>query len=93
MQEQQSIQFCQMDRKIDTTLEERLSDIDEFIQSELGFPTVSHNSESVTVEELYSISSLFREAGDELLGEQKLYLGVAIVCVGIEGIVHHRQAV
>lgn len=66
-----------MDRKIDTTLEERLSDIDEFIQSELGFPPVSHNSESVTVEELYSISSLFREAGDELLGEQKLYLGVA----------------
>ncbi|CAH3033166.1 unnamed protein product [Pocillopora meandrina] len=56
-----------MDRKIDTTLEERLSDIDEFIQSELGFPPVSHNSESVTVEELYSISSLFREAGDELL--------------------------
>ncbi|PFX23607.1 hypothetical protein AWC38_SpisGene11837 [Stylophora pistillata] len=59
-----------MDRKIDATLEDRLSDIDEFIQSELGFPPVSHISESVTVEELYSISSLFREAGDELLEQE-----------------------
>ena len=82
-----------MDRKIDATLEDRLSDIDEFIQSELGFPPVSHISESVTVEELYSISSLFREAGDELLGEPKLLLGVTVVGAGIEGIVSHQQAV
>ena len=71
--------FCHMDCTIDTVLEETLSDIDEFIQSELGFaPLIA--TEPLTAAELHDLSSLLqnRESSDESLlgntpGENKFH--------------------
>ena len=55
-----------MNCTIDTVLEETLSDIDEFIQSELGFaPLVA--TEPLTTAELHDLSSLLqnRQSSDE----------------------------
>ena len=64
-------------RKIETFLEERLNDINEFIQSELGFaPLALGVTEPFTVDEVHSLSSLFEAPGESFLnhvqGEDKL---------------------
>ena len=44
-------------REIDTFFEERLDDIDEFIQSELGFAPLN-NTEPFTSSEVHNLSSM-----------------------------------
>ena len=68
-----------MNCTIDTVLEETLSDIDEFIQSELGFAPLI-DTEPLTVAELQDLSSLLqnRESSEEsllgnTLGEVKFH--------------------
>lgn len=60
------INFCQMNCTIDTVLEETLSDIDEFIQSELGFAPLIV-TEPLTAAEVHDLSSLLqpRESSNE----------------------------
>lgn len=79
-----------MDCKVDTTLEERLRDIDEFIQSELGFVPLNNISEPSTAAELHNLNSLFqnREMTNGLLGEHKFNFFITCMCHllgGIEG--------
>ena len=51
--------FSHMNCTIDTVLDETLSDIDEFIQSELGFaPLIA--AEPLTAAELHDLSSLLQ---------------------------------
>lgn len=73
------IKFCQMSCTIDTVLEETLSDIDEFIQSELGFAPLIV-TEPLTAAEVHDLSSLLqtRESSNGLLlrntpGEYKIH--------------------
>jgi len=71
--------FCRVNCTIDTVLEETLSDIDEFIQSELGFaPLIA--TEPLTAAELHDLSSLLqnRQSSEEsvlgnTLGENKFH--------------------
>lgn len=51
--------FCQRSCLVDTVLEETLSDIDEFIQSELGFAPLIV-TEPLTAAELHELSSLLQ---------------------------------
>jgi len=73
---------------IDTVLEETLSDIDEFIQSELGFAPLI-DTEPLTVAELHDLSSLLqnRESSEEsllgnTLGEIKFHWPILSFAVG-----------
>lgn len=73
------VNFCKMSCTIENVLEETLSDIDEFIQSELGFAPLIV-TEPLTAAELHDLSSLLqtRESSNELLlrstpGEHKFY--------------------
>ena len=50
------INFCQMSCRIDPSLEETLCDIDEFIQSELGFASPI-TTEPLPAAELHELSS------------------------------------
>ena len=64
-------------RKIETFLEERLSDIDEFIQSELGFaPLAALGTEPFTADEVHSLSSMLEAPGESFVshvqGKDKL---------------------
>ena len=64
-------------RKIETFLEERLNDIDEFIQSELGFaPSTMGVTEPFTADEVHSLSPLLEAPGESLFshveGEENL---------------------
>ena len=71
--------FSHMNCTIDTVLEETLSDIDEFIQSELGFAPLIP-TEPLTAAELHDLSSLLqnRQSSDESVlgntpGENKFH--------------------
>ena len=63
-------------RKIETFLEERLSDIDEFIQSELGFAPLALGTEPFTADEVHSLSSVLEAPGESFVshvqGKDKL---------------------
>lgn len=50
------------DREFNTFLEEKLSDIDTFIQSELGFPPLSITA-PLTTAEIHSLSSMLETRG------------------------------
>ena len=53
---------------METFLEESLNDIDEFIQSELGFAPVALGvTEPFTVDEVHSFSSLLEAPGESFL--------------------------
>ena len=61
---------------METFLEERLNDIDEFIQSELGFASLALGvTEPFTADEVHSLSSLLEAPGESFLshvqGEDK----------------------
>ena len=62
---------------METFLEERLNDIDEFIQSELGFaPLALGVTEPFTADEVHSLSSVIEAPGGSLFsnveGEENL---------------------
>lgn len=91
--------FSRMNSTIDTVLEETLSDIDEFIQSELGFaPLIA--TEPLTAAELHDLSSLLqnRHSSEESVlgntpGENKFHW--LTVCCGslvhVQGLTAERR--